>query len=120
MHSSHLFFTCLFTRSLTYLPITDLTQLDFTAIMMEIQVTLNAGGDHPTYNLQLKSKDGKYRIEQALRFATCRDFHVQIMEPCTIKVEAPFPVTKKRSSLGIKLSEEHLQSRTTFLNMVIK
>jgi hypothetical protein len=85
---------------------------------MDIKITLDNRGDHPLYNFQLLAKDGKYRIEQSLRFAACRDFHTQVIIPSKVQLEAVFPETKKRSSLGIKLSDDMLVSRTTSLNTV--
>ena len=85
---------------------------------MNIKISLDNTGDHPLYNFQLLSTDGKYRIEQSLRFAACREFHQEFMVPNEVKLEACFPATKKRSSLGIKLSEDALISRTKTLNTV--
>ena len=86
--------------------------------MMDIKISLDNSGDHPVYNFQLLARDGKYRIEQSLRFANCREFHKEFIVPCEVKLEARFPETMKRSSLGIKLSEEALINRNLELNTV--
>ena len=86
---------------------------------MNIQVTLNNSGSHPVYNFQLLSRDGKHRVEKSLRFAPCREFHEDIVSSCDVVLEAPFPVTMKRSALGIKLTDDELEERRRQLAKVM-
>lgn len=52
--------------------------------MMNLTITCDNTGDHPLYNFQLLSADGKHRIEQSLRFAACRNFHQEFIVPCKV------------------------------------
>jgi hypothetical protein len=86
--------------------------------LMEIKMTLNNTGEHPLYKMQLYSKDEVYKVEQSMRFAAYRDFHESVMSNCIVQMSNDFPPTLARSALGIKLSDEELNTRTTMLHKV--
>ena len=96
----------------------DAIRLEELQTSLDIKITLDNTGDHPTYKMQLKSKDNVYNVEQTMRFASYRDFQQNVMDKCNIKILAEFPDTKKRSSLGIKLTDEELIERSTKLHQV--
>lgn len=85
---------------------------------MSIQITLINTADHPSYKMQLSSKDNLYNVEQNMRFFHYRDFHQEVMEKCSLKMVSEFPETKKRSSLGLKLNDEELDDRAAKLDKV--
>lgn len=87
---------------------------------MELVITLDNSGDHPLFVFLLTSVDKKYKIETVHRFAACREFHRAFILKSSVKIKSPFPDTKRRSSLGIKLSEDLLKERTSKLNNYMK
>jgi hypothetical protein len=85
---------------------------------MDIKITLINTGDHPMYKIHLFSGDNIYNVEQTLRFAAYRDFQLQKLELCAVKMKSPFPETKTISALGLKLSDEELGNRSIKLSKV--
>lgn len=85
---------------------------------MNISILLDNTGDHPLFVCKLQSNDGKYRIEKSLRFAECRNFYQDFIVPGGVKLEASFPSTLRRSSLGVRLSDDLLMERRKALNTV--
>ena len=54
------------------------------------------------------------------QFAVFRDLHAKLSEHAAFQgvLAAPFPVTKRRSSLGIKMNDDAVEERRQELNLV--
>lgn len=82
-------------------------------------ITQAPDNGHPVYTLRI------VRLVTVLaevkgQFAVFRDLHAKLSEHAAFQgvLAAPFPVTKRRSSLGIKMNDDAVEERRQELNVV--
>lgn len=84
-----------------------------------VLITQSPENGHPFYTLQIQ-RNGSLRGEVKGQFAIYRDLHMKLNADRYISdlLTAPFPATKRRSSLGFQLSNDMVEVRRQELNTV--
>lgn len=85
--------------------------------MMIVRIILDASGAHPLFTAVVTSPANE-EFRTCNRFAAFRDLNKAITATAPNIIKSPFPPTHRSSSLGIKLSQTHLEARRFMLEKV--